>query len=90
MNTQLGLSKIEKCLTLASEFVKDENTIYVGSCHTMMTIGGTIPQVEKKSVNIRKEAEEKASKLERQEECAKLIRECLEYIKTVNKFENQQ
>ncbi len=85
----ISLSKIQKCLELASEFIKDENTINPiiynsGNCSTMV---GSM-KVEKKSDNLRKEAEEKASKLERQEKCAKLIQECLNYIETINKFEN--
>ena len=92
MNKQ-SLSKIQECLELAAEFVKDENSYNSGGCYGIMgcsSVGddGRSSIVKKKSNDIRAKAELEASRLERQEKCANLIKECLEYVKTVNKFEN--
>lgn len=87
----LALYKIKECLSLASEFVKDENTYYNSPS---VYVGGGIEvkygqaAVMRRSADIRAKAELEASKLEKQEKCAKLIIECLEYLKTVENFEN--
>ena len=87
----LSLSKLKECLELAGEFVKDENSYSSGGtyggicCSTELSIKQII---KKKSDDIRAKAELEAAKLEKQEKCANLIKECLEYLRTVDKFEN--
>ena len=92
---QTALSKIKECLQLASEFVKDENS-YNESSNLVYPTGGICitginaqQKIKKRSDDLRAEAEQKASRLEKQEKCAKLIIECLEYVKTVDDFENE-
>ena len=87
----VALSKIRECLSLASEFVKDENTYHEGGVFVGVSSSSTGYNqviVRKKSQDIRAEAEQKASRLEKQEKCANLIKECLEYLNTVSNFEN--
>lgn len=86
-----ALKKLQETLELAAEFVKDENTLT-----PIQYITGNIcmtsspPTLKKKSNDIREKAEIEAFKLERQEKCAKMIREGLDYLRTVNNFENNQ
>jgi len=86
----IALSKIKECLSLASEFVKDENTYYAsgGYISSEASFGASSQVVKKRSVDIRTKAEQEASKLEKQEKCANLIKECLKYLETVENFEN--
>lgn len=87
----IALSKIKECLSLASEFVKDENTYHEGGVFggiSSSSMGHNQVIIRKKSNDIRAEAEQKASRLEKQEKCANLIKECLEYLKAVDSFEN--
>ncbi len=92
-----ALNKLKETLSLAAEFVKDENTYRTGGyltadgCSSAFIINSFSDKnndYRKKSDDIRTEAEQKASKLERQEKCAKQIQECLEYLKVTGNFEN--
>ncbi len=89
--------KLITCLELCKEFVKDNDTYYTGISGGQCSLlaGGVFlgsSQVNSvppsyKSADIRKKAEDEASKLERERKAANLLNECLEYLKTVKGFE---
>ena len=87
-------NKLIECLELCKEFVKDNNTyfenqIVYASGYSNVTNVGSIPTPKKcsKANDLRKEAELKASKLERESKAVELIEECLKYLVTVKEFE---
>lgn len=92
---KLAIEKLRKTLSLASEFIKDENSYVFNSyvtescCSIGSGLNNNIPIKKCKSNDIRAKAEQEASKLERQETCARLIKECLDYLVAIHKFEGE-